>query len=117
MSNPAVTFRVTPTDRERLENLTRKTGKSLGELLRENLGLAERSEAATYDRGWSEGYDVGKTDGIAEGKKAAFGSVYLECCVCKKTFLLNFYQNKEAASVLTDAFSRWGHGACLRNAR
>lgn len=114
MSNPAVTFRVEPRARERLDALTAKTGKSLGQVLRESLGVAEREEGATYDRGWTAGYAKGLKEGEERGRKAAFGRVNLPCSKCGKTFEMNFYDHKEAAGVLLNAFGKWAHRDCLR---
>ncbi len=114
MSNPSVTFRLLPEDRDRLDALAVRTGKSLGQLLRENLGLAERDEEATYSVGWNDGFGHGLEEGREEGRKSAFGSVALPCMHCGKVFVVNFYQDRNAASVLLEAFSKWGHKECLR---
>lgn len=117
MSNPAVSFRVTRDDRKRLASLSQRTGKSLGQLLREALIASEREETSTFNRGWAAGYAAGAKAGRSEGHKAAFGSVYLLCRWCGKTFLVNFYQNRKVAKVLNDSFVQWGHPECIARAR
>lgn len=111
MSNPAVTFRISREDRRRLDDLRVKTGKSLGQLLRETLGIAERDEEATYHVAWNEGYDAGHVDGVSETEKRY--ALYVRCCVCNKPFLVE--PNSPCHQVVVNELHRlrWGHGECV----
>lgn len=115
MSNPSVTFRISPKDRGRLDQLAAKTGKSFGQLLRENLGIAERDEGATYHRAWNEGYEAGHSDGVSESKKKF--AIYYRCNVCDETLLVVPKGPEHQAIVNTLYSERWGHVKCQEASR
>ena len=66
MSNPSITFRLSEEDKERVRELAWKAGKSLGQVLRECLGVAEGSYAEAFNRGRREGIEVGRKQGAEE---------------------------------------------------
>ncbi len=115
VSNPAVTFRVPPEDRARLERLTAKTGKSLGQLLRENLGVAERDVQSAYDRGWDQGLAIGIEEGRKGGKEA--WAIYYYCCVCREK--IEVRPNSPVHQAIVNALHerKWGHKACHESTR
>jgi flagellar biosynthesis/type III secretory pathway protein FliH len=116
MSNPAVTFRVSPEDLRKLERLEKRTGQSRGRLLRENLGIAERDADGAFERGhstgWDEGYEAGRKQGFEEGKKTFAIGYY--CNVCKKPIPIRSDSPLELRQAIVDDLYRrkWGHNDC-----
>jgi hypothetical protein len=126
MSNPAVTFRISPEDLRKLERLENRTGQSRGSLLRENLGIAVRDADAAFERGRSvgrrEGNEAGRRTGFEEGVKAgkenAAYVLRIPCPRCGKTVDLDFVNDKGANQtywlVIRDVIkpAGWGHSKC-----
>ena len=113
MSNPGVTFRVTPADRKRLDDLVKRTGKTLGQILRENLGLAERDETAAFNRGSAHGQKLGFDRGLEHGRKLY--AVYFYCCVCRKDDLIVMPNSNTHKAVVDLLYAKgWGHTECIR---
>ena len=112
MSNPGVTFRVSPADRKRLDDIVARSGKSLGRVLHELLGLAERDEVASYNRGFADGEKLGVSRGLEQGRIKH--EILFRCCVCGKGDLViepNSAVHQAVANALHAA--RWGHKKCL----
>jgi hypothetical protein len=120
MSNPAVTFRVSPEDLRKLERLEKRTGQSRGQLLRGNLGIAVRDADAAFEHGhstgWDEGYEAGRKQGLEEGKKTFAISYY--CSVCRKPITIRSDNPLELRQAIVDDLLRrgWGHGECHKAA-
>ena len=111
MSNPSVTFRVSPKDRERLTAIAARTGKSLGQIIRENLGLAERNEAAAFIRGLAQGQKLGFDRGLAEGKKLY--AIYFYCSVCREYDMIVMPGTPAHRAVVDALYEKgWGHSGC-----
>ena len=53
--NPIISFRVDRETYEKINALQRKSGKTLAQLVKEALGLLERSTEEAYHRGFEEG--------------------------------------------------------------
>lgn len=102
MSNPCVSFRVSETDLNRLRELERLSGRSRGELLRQNLALAQRNAKVEYDRawhlGWQDGYAKGKANGVSEGQKWGLSEgayrLRIPCSNCGKDLEVDFADTK-----------------------
>lgn len=54
-THPTVAFRVDLATRARLDDLSHRTGRGLGEIVREALGVVEARAAADYARGFADG--------------------------------------------------------------
>ncbi len=115
MSNPPVSFRLPLKDRGRLDQLSTKTGKSLGQLIRENLGVAERDEEATYHRAWNKGYSDGHSDGVSETENKL--AICYRCTFCNEPILVS--PNGPEHHVILDELRRlgWGHSRCFEESR
>ncbi len=115
MSNPPVSFRLPRKDRDRLNQLSTKTGKSLGQLIRENLGIAERDEEATYHRAWNVGYEAGHSDGVNYTEKKF--AIYYRCVVCNEPILV-VPNGPEHQAIVNELYRlRWGHAKCHEASR
>jgi hypothetical protein len=113
MSNPSVTFRVTPADRKRLADLMTRTGKSLGQILREGLGLAERDETAAFNRGVAHGQKLGFDRGLEEGEKRF--AIHYYCSICGKYDPIVLPGSKDHQAVVDALHEKgWGHSECHR---
>jgi hypothetical protein len=89
MSNQGITLRVDPESRERLDELRWKTNKSLGRLVRENLGVQERDESASFERGRKEGYAKGYAKGKEDGLLEARNTLAKPCPMCNKMMVFS----------------------------
>jgi hypothetical protein len=97
---PVVSFRVTRELKEKLEELQAMSGKSIGDILREAVGLQLPSAKGSFDEGV----------GIAEDMY----KIIYKCSVCGgNEEVFGQIEKKVAAELLTQA--GWGHGPCLRN--
>jgi predicted transcriptional regulator len=114
MSNPSVSFRIPLEVRERLDELKAKTGQSLGELLRQSLGVTERNVQSAHDTGWDEGRAIG----IEQGKKWGYAEakqewlIYYYCNICKDK--IEIRPNTPVHQAIVDALyeRNWGHSRC-----
>jgi hypothetical protein len=95
-ANPSVTFRVTLEELKQLRAMRTKTGLSLSELLRRNLGVTKTRLDETYDRGFRDGY----------------GRFEVACSVCGEPMRFDIKKEDKARSTLGKAFSNWYHVAC-----
>ena len=80
--------------------MRKKSGLSLGEMVRRVLEVRKKEVGEAYDRGF----------------RAGCGRFELPCKVCGKPmeFDLKSRKNAEAAAALRQAFSTWGHTKCLK---
>lgn len=84
-NHPTVSFRVSRADRERLDEMVRREGKPLGELLHYGLGLARKqlvNERRKYAQGYAEGHKSGLDLGMRAGFAQGFGRFDLPCRRC-----------------------------------
>lgn len=105
MSNPGVTFRVPGEGRRRLDELVKFTGKSLGQLLCENLGLQERSEEKTFEKG--------RLYGIIQGQNTLSSS----CRECRRPIVIYLAADEWRLwnkLILTDDLEKYVCGNCAR---
>ena len=97
-THPTVSIRVSQDLYDRLKDLREKSGKSLGDILREALG----KQAPVTQRAFGRGY-------IAAGEKL---KVVYPCSVCGKQIVVTSPDEKKAiASYMKE--HGWTHGECL----
>lgn len=100
-SHPTVTIRVSPEVHQKLMNIRQTTGKSLGDILREAVGVQEASARSAYQRGYQ----------AAE----ALYAVRWKCRVCGEDCTANDEaMRKRAAQHLADIGGI--HSACATRA-
>ena len=96
--HPVVSFRVTRELKEKLEELQAMSGKSLGDILQEAVGLQAQSAQESFDQGneiAEENYKIVYKCSVCGGNEEVFGPI----------------EKKVAAKLLTQA--GWGHSTCL----
>lgn len=99
--NPTVSIRVSREMYDRLQALKERSGKSLGDILREALGVQEPATRATYSRGHRKG--------CADTEKLY--RVDFRCSVCNGRLTIDDDTSKRAAA----AYMRengWAHSSC-----
>ena len=97
--HPVVSFRVTRELKEKLEELQAMSRKSLGDILREAVGLQAPSAKESFDKGVEiaeENYKIVYKCSVCGGNEEVFGPI----------------EKRAAAKLLTQA--GWGHSTCLR---
>lgn len=99
--HPTVSVRVSRELYERLQALKRDGGKSLGDILREAVGVQARSARAAYSRGYNTGY--------AEAEKRY--RVDFPCHKCDGLMSIEHPGTKQAAAQYMHEH-RWTHAAC-----
>jgi hypothetical protein len=91
---------VTIETRNKLLRVRRKAGVSLGEILRQGLGLVETNVNEAFERGLREGW----------------GRFETPCVRCGKPIRIDIKIHLDAKKVLEEAFRlrNWGHRTCNR---
>ena len=98
-SHPTVTVRVSQDVHQRLLKIRRTTGKSLGDILREALGVQEASAGSAYQKG----YQTAKT----------LYAVTWKCRVCGKDVTAQAEKSKKLAGEHLAELG-WTHSECVR---
>ena len=100
--NPTLSLRMNADERAKLIELGARTGQSLSAILRQGLAVVETDTQAARQAGYDQGYASG------------FGRFEISCTRCGKPTTMNS-KNDKVRIVLDEAFSRWGHGQCVRS--
>jgi hypothetical protein len=125
-AHPTVAVHCALETKARLIALRDATGLSLGELVKQALGLLERDVESARQEGFNKGLvegrragrEEGRTAGVAEGRKAGFAEavhryrITYPCSRCGKLIAVDVgsVDAKAARQALIDA--RWRHGKC-----
>ncbi len=104
--NPTVSVRVSREMYDRLKALRERSGKSLGDILREALGVQEPATRAAYSRGHRKGY--------ADAEKLY--PVDYRCSVCNGRLTIDDDTSKGAAAKYMRE-NGWAHSSCHQQAR
>jgi len=95
--HPAIVIRVTKEIFDKLKELQNKTGKTLAQLVRENLGIQMRNEQNAYRKGYED------------AKKKYL--VSYPCAVCGETIEVESPEEKAAIKKYMRQYE-WGHQSC-----
>lgn len=117
--NPTIGIHVTREERERLRTLSRQSGNSVTQTVKQMLGLAEKDVAPIRENSFREGFAEGEKTGVAKGRKLGFAEataiyrVIYSCSDCGGPIELQTGEAdaKEAAASLTR--SGWVCENCL----
>ncbi len=111
--HPTVSVRVDRKLYERLVAIRDKEGKSFGDVLREAIGIQERTSGRAYNRGFSEGYSQGQRDGHRKGYADAKQTyvVRYRCNLCDEWIELSSEKGKAVARECMEERG-WGHSRC-----
>ena len=104
--NPTVSVRVSKEMYDRLKALRERSGTSLGDILREALGVQEPATRAAYSRGHRKG--------CADTEKLY--RVDYRCSVCNGRLTIDHDTAKGAAAEYMREHG-WAHSSCLQQAR
>lgn len=99
--HPTVSVRVSQPVYDRLKALRERSGKSLGDILREALGVQEPTTNVTFNRGYRKGH--------ADAEKLY--RVDYRCSVCDGPMTINEDTEKQRAAQYMREHG-WGHGSC-----
>lgn len=97
-THPTVSVRVHQELKKQLDEVREKSGKSVGDILREALKIQTPSVKVAYNRG----FNVAKKE---------YG-VWYKCSVCGGNLLINTDKEKKAAAGCMRE-QGWAHGDCL----
>jgi len=103
-SHPTVSCRVPKEIYNSLQDIKKREGRSLTDILKVGLGILE-SKVKKEDEAYSRGYDKGYRKAELEFK------VTYPCSVCRKTIALRGKDAKQAASEYMEEHG-WGHAEC-----
>ena len=98
---PVISVRVTNSQKRKIEEMARTTGKSVGRLMREGLRLEQKDLAEAYKRGFEKGCE-----------KARDKCLVRVPCICGHNFPV---VGKERVRVAEDAlatYGNWYHSGC-----
>ncbi len=104
--NPTVSVRVSSEIYERLTILREKSGKSLGDILREAVDVQAPSTEGAYNRGYYRGR--------ADAEKL-YGVNY-RCGICNEVLAIDHTTEKQAAAQYMREHG-WGHSSCHEQTR
>jgi len=96
-SHPTISIRVSQDLKEQLDEIREKSGKSIGDILREAVGVQSKS----VKNAWNVGHSAAK---IKYG-------VWYKCSVCGGNILIESDNEKKAAGKLMREHG-WQHGKC-----
>jgi len=96
-SHPTISIRVSQDLKEQLDEIREKSGKSIGDILREAVGVQGESVKDAWTRGHS----------LAKSK---YG-VWYKCSVCGGNILIESDNEKKAAAIFMRQ-NGWQHGKC-----
>lgn len=99
--NPTVSIRVSRELYDRLRALREQSDRSLGDILREAMGVQEPATGAAYNRGYAEG--------CADAENLY--RVGYRCCVCNGLLTIDDDTSKRAAAEYMREHG-WGHSSC-----
>ena len=93
-NNPTITFRMKKHEKERIRLMVESSGKSISQLVRENLLQAEKN--------YSDAYEKGKEQ----------HRIWIFCNVCGKAIYILPNSNDHKAIIEYMKENRWGHPNC-----
>lgn len=96
-AHPVVSFRVRPEFYEKLQEISRNSGKSTARLIRDALESLESAKRIAHQQGYQEA-------------KSRFGITY-PCAICGRAIELTSDNAKSAASEYMTQHG-WGHAEC-----
>jgi hypothetical protein len=107
--NPTIGIHVTREERDRLRTLSKQSGHSVTQTVKQILGLMEKDVAAIREHSFREGFAEGEKTGFAKGRKLGFAEaaaiyrVTYSCSDCGGPIELQAGEAdaKEAAASLT----------------
>jgi hypothetical protein len=110
-NHPTVSFRVSLSDRHRLDELVRQEGISLSEILHRALGLIDKQVVngrAKFQQGRRVGHQDGHDDGYLEGQSDTMGQFIVPCCRCGQALVMDD-RNPAIRRKLRLVFRGWYH--------
>lgn len=114
-NNPSMTFRVKKEEKELIENMAKRAGKSISELVRVALLELEENFAETLEDTWNDGQkyglDAGKTIGYQKAKNEY--EITYPCTICGSSCTLPPNSDCHKAVVQFLKENRWAHGECV----
>jgi len=96
-SHPIISIRVSQDLKKQLDEIKEMGGKSIGDILREAVGVQSKSTKTAWNRGFNPA-------------KTRYG-VWYKCSVCGGSILIESNNEKKAAAKLMRE-SGWRHGSC-----
>jgi len=102
-NNPAITFRLKKLEKDKIDKLVDRTGKSISELIRMSLFDPDKGIFEIFHHGVHEGLDIA----------AEQANIYFFCSVCgeKITILANSKVHQAIIQFLKQ--QGWGHAGCI----
>lgn len=96
-THPIISIRVSQDLKKQLDEIKELSGRSIGDILREAVGVQSKSTKSA----WNRGYNLAKT---------TYG-VWYKCSVCGGSILLDSADEKKAAAKMMRE-ARWRHVSC-----
>jgi len=97
-NNPTISIRVDREVKQQLDEIRERSGKSLGDILREALQVQAPSTKKAFTRGIEEGRSI-------------YG-VSFRCSGCQNTIWIDSPEMKDAATQIMEKYG-WGHKECV----
>jgi flagellar biosynthesis/type III secretory pathway protein FliH len=74
--NPAITFRMKKYEKEMIQEMAKKSGKSVSELVRYALLNLQKDFSESYNKTYNDGHKKGYDEGYEKGKKNGYKNGY-----------------------------------------
>lgn len=109
-NNPTITIRMKLYDKEKIDKMAKRTGKSVSMLIKMVLLNQEKDFTKAINQAYNEGLNVGDTQGCERGKKD--WAIQYPCNICSNS--LYVIPNSECHKAIIEFLkaNRWGHGEC-----
>lgn len=104
-ANPVISIRVSKDLYAQLKAIKKQSNKSVGDVLREALGLQQADVQSDVEFAYTEGYIEGRVEAEAEYR------VDYRCSICGGTIAITTDNEKKAAATCMREHG-WRHGTC-----
>lgn len=96
-SHPTITIRLKEADRDKLLEMSKRTGKSAAKLVQEALDPMKRDIEAAYNRGYDHGW----------------GCFEYPCSICGEEICVDIKHDENIKQALLKAFKSGAHAVCI----
>ena len=111
-NNPTMTSRMKLYEKEKIEKMAKRAGKSVSMLIRMALLNLEKDFTNTINEAYNKGVKAGDSQGYERGKKE--WEIIFPCNICSKPLYVP--PNSECHKAIIEFLkaNKWGHAECVK---
>jgi hypothetical protein len=111
-NNPTITSRMKLYEKEKIDKMAKRAGKSVSMLIRMALLNQEKDFTNTINQAYNQGLNVGDSQGYERGKND--WQIQYPCDNCSKPAYLTPNSNCHKAIIDFLKANHWCHGECIK---